>query len=54
MGDMRHVYQMQMRATAPKGKSIFKTNVKAEVRDLVEATINYPDAQRNVFTAGGF
>lgn len=33
-------------AMAQKGKSILKTNEKAEVRDLVEATINYPDKKQ--------
>ena len=40
---MRHVYENHMQPTVWVGKSVFKSTVRSEVKDMVDATINYPD-----------
>ena len=40
---MEHVYQNHISLTAPRGKSVFKSNRKHDVKNLVDETINYPD-----------
>ena len=40
---MSHIYKEHMKETAPAGKSHFKSGERSEIKDLVNATLNYPD-----------
>ena len=40
---LSHIYKEHMKETAPAGKSYFKSGETREMKDFINATLNYPD-----------